>query len=137
MSDIASRLNAVVSNLTRNLTHVNTNIATATKAVAQLDDASKASIEQLLDKWEHPQAIAQFVTAVAQLKGLTEAKAEMEAATALLQVGATDDELLSAAQAQLEANAASAASPLSAAGPSAGSDSLAPANEAAAASAAA
>ena len=137
MSDIASRLSAVVSNLTRNLTHVNTNIATATKAVSQLDDESKASIEQLLAKWEHPQAISQFVTAVAQLKGLTDAKAEMEAATALLQVGATSEDLLAAAQAQLEANAASAASPLSAAGPSVAADSLAPANEAAAAPAAA
>jgi ABC-type phosphate transport system ATPase subunit len=129
MSDIANRLSAVVTNLTRNLTHVETNINTATKAVSQLDDESKASIEQLLTKWEHPQAIAQFVTAVAQLKGLTDAKAEMQAAVALLQVGTTDEDFLTAAQQQLDANVAGAKSPLSAAGQSAATDPLAPANE--------
>jgi chromosome segregation ATPase len=132
MAEISNRLEAVVTNLTRNLTHVETNIATATKAVAQLDDASKASIEQLLTKWEHPQAISQFVTAVAQLKGLTDARSEMEAAVALLQVGASDEEFLSAAQAQMEANKASAASPLSPAGQSPVAAPLAPANEASA-----
>jgi chromosome segregation ATPase len=133
MADISDRLSAVLSNLTRNLEHIATNIRTAEKAVGQLDEVSMASVEQLLTKWEHPQAIGQFVTAVAQLKGLVDAKAEMEAAVAVIQVTVDAKDHLALAQQQLDANTAGAASPLSAAGPSNGISSLAPANEAAAA----
>ena len=129
---ILQHLEAVVGNLTRNLTHVETNIKTAEKAVAQLDAESRASIDQLLAKWEHPQAISQFITAVAQLTGLKQAQDEMKAAVAMLQAGATVPEFVAAAETQHAANEEAANNPLSAAGQSLVAPPLAPANEAAA-----
>jgi hypothetical protein len=127
MSKLTDHLGTVLENLTRNLNHVSTNLDTAMKAVNQLDETSMASIKQLLDKWEHPQAISQFITAVAQAEGLTAAKTEMQAALALIQTGATKEDFLAEAQKQMEANEASANSPLSVAGQSGAAAAVAPA----------
>ena len=116
--DISENLAGVLGNIVRNRAQVETNRKQVATAVGQLDEVSLASIKQLLNKFEHPQAISQFVNAVVQAEGLDRAAAEMDTAIAVLQAAADDDSFILQAQAQLEANDAAANSPLSAAGQS-------------------
>lgn len=102
--DINENLSGLLGNLTRNREAAAKNLKQAEGAVSQLDDASLTSIRQLLTKWEHPQAIGQFINAVIQADGLKKAVAELDTALAVLQTAAADDAFLADAQAQLTAN---------------------------------
>lgn len=111
MADITENLHGVLQNIVRNRNAVATNLKQVDQAVAQLDEASLGSIKQLLAKWEHPQAVGQFINAVAQQEGLNKAAAEMDTAIAVLQTAADDEAFQLQAQAQLAANEQAAASP--------------------------
>lgn len=117
--DISTNLASLLGTLSRNRDAVAKNLKQAEQAISQLDDASLASIRQLLAKWEHPQTIGQFVNALTQADGLQKAIAELDTALAVLQTASDDEDFLADAQSQLEANAAGTNSnPLPAAGPS-------------------
>jgi hypothetical protein len=127
--DITKSLPGLLGNITRNREQVEKNLAICRQAVVQIDDESMASIKQLLKKWEHPQSVNQFVSAVVQLEGMETAAREMDAAIAVLQTAMDDDVFATSAQAQLDANERIKNNPLSAAGQA---DVPAPADQAAA-----
>lgn len=119
MADITENLHGVLQNIVRNRNAVANNLKQVDQAVSQLDEESLGSIKQLLKKWEHPQAVGQFINAVAQQEGLSKAAAEMDTAIAVLQTAADDEAFQLQAQAQLAANEqAATAPPLPAAGQS-------------------
>jgi hypothetical protein len=124
--DITKSLPGLLGNITRNREQVEKNLAICRQAVVQIDDESMASIKQLLKKWEHPQSVNQFVSAVVQLEGMETASREMDAAIAVLQTAMDDDTFATQAQAQLDVNARMANNPLPAAGQA---DSSAPADQ--------
>lgn len=128
MSDITDNIHSVLQNITQNKQQALMAQKASAQAVGQLDDESRKSIDQLLSKFEHPQAIAQFVQAVAQFEGLNKALADMDAAIAVLQIAADDDAFQQQAQAQLAANIVAASSPLLAAGQSSESAASVPAS---------
>jgi prophage DNA circulation protein len=114
--DINQNLTDVLNNIARNRSAVEKNLEAADKAVSQLDDDSLAAINLLLNKFEHPQSVTQFVNAVAQKIGLRKAADEMDTAIAVLQTAVDDETFQAQAQAQLTANLAVATNPLPAAG---------------------
>jgi hypothetical protein len=117
--DITQNLAGLLGNLQRNREAVGKNLAQAELAVQQLDEASLASIKQLIAKWEHPQSLNQFFNAYIQAEGLKKAVAELDTAVAVIQTAIADDSFQADAQAQLTANQAGAnVSPLPAAGQS-------------------
>lgn len=113
---INANLADVLANITRNRQQVETNLKQAIGAASQLDDESRAAIDLLLKKYEHPQAIGQFVQAVAQAEGLKKATAEMDTAIAVLQTVMLNDDVQAQAQLWLDANKAVIANPLPPAG---------------------
>lgn len=119
---INENLAGVLGNIVRNRTQVENNLKQVRAALSQLDDESKASISQLLKKFEHPQAIAQFIQAFAQNEGLAKAALEMEAAIAVLQTAVLDPAIVEKAEEWATANAEAANSPLPPAGQSGASD---------------
>lgn len=119
---INENLAGVLGNIVRNRAQVENNLKQVRAALSQLDDESKASITQLLKKFEHPQAITQFVQAFAQNEGLAKAALEMEAAIAVLQTASLDPSIVEKAEAWATANAEAAKSPLPPAGQSGASD---------------
>lgn len=116
MSDISANLPGLLTNLTRNREQVELNRQKVRIAIAQIDDASMASLKQLLDKFEHAQTVAQFVTALVQSEQLDKAADEMDAAIAVVQTAIDDDAFATQAQAQATANEVARNAPLSAAG---------------------
>ena len=102
--DITQNLAGLLGNLQRNREAVGKNLAQAELAVQQLDEASLASIKQLIDKWEHPQSLNQFFNAYIQAEGLKKAVAELDTAVAVIQTAIADDAFQADAQAQLTAN---------------------------------
>lgn len=111
MTDITENLHGVLQNIVRNRNTIAGNLKQVDQAVSQLDEVSLGSIKQLLAKWEHPQAVGQFINAVAQKDSINRALGEMDTAIAVLQTAADDEAFQLQAQAQLAANEAAAASP--------------------------
>lgn len=111
MSDITENLHGALQNIVRNRNAIATQLKQVDQAVTQLDEASLGSIKQLLSKWEHPQAVGQFINAVAQQESYIKSLGEIDAAIAVLQTAADDDAFQLQAQAQLAANQEAAASP--------------------------
>jgi hypothetical protein len=101
-------IHAVHENISRNIIQVETQLKAAQQAVKELDDECLAAIQTLLKKFEHPQAISQFITAVAQSDGLQKAHAEMTAAITVLKTAALDQDFQQKAV-QLAASGALAA----------------------------
>jgi hypothetical protein len=116
MTDISKTLPNALTNLTRNREQVEINRKKVQQAISQLDDASTASIKQLLAKFEHAQAVTQFVNAFVQLEALNGAAGDIDALIAVVQIALDDDSVSAQAQAQLAANEGALNAPLPSAG---------------------
>lgn len=116
MSKVSENLPGLLGNLTRNREQVEINRKKIRQALTQLDDASLASIKQLVDKFEHAQSVTQFVNAYVQSEQLDKAADEMDAAIAVVQIAMDDSGVAELADVQAAANDEARNSPLPAAG---------------------